>query len=54
MIETLSVFQWSILVLSALCIGMSKTGVQEIAEPSDAPRNRHRCLARNPHGEALS
>ena len=28
MIETLSVFQWSILALAALCIGMSKTGVQ--------------------------
>ena len=30
MIETLSVFQWSILALAALCIGMSKTGVQGI------------------------
>ena len=28
MSETLSVFQWSILTLAALCIGMSKTGVQ--------------------------
>ena len=28
MLETLSVFQWSILALAALCIGMSKTGVQ--------------------------
>ena len=28
MIETLSLFQWSILALAALCIGMSKTGVQ--------------------------
>ena len=28
MSETLSVFQWSILALAALCIGMSKTGVQ--------------------------
>ena len=28
MLETLSVFQWSILVLAGLCIGMSKTGVQ--------------------------
>ena len=28
MIETLSLFQWSILSLAALCIGMSKTGVQ--------------------------
>ena len=28
MIETLSVFQWSVLALAALCIGMSKTGVQ--------------------------
>lgn len=30
MTETLSVFQWSILALAALCIGMSKTGVQGI------------------------
>ena len=30
MLETLSVFQWSILALAALCIGMSKTGVQGI------------------------
>ena len=30
MSETLSVFQWSILALAALCIGMSKTGVQGI------------------------
>lgn len=30
MIETLSVFQWTILALAALCIGMSKTGVQGI------------------------
>ena len=30
MIETLSVFQWSILALAALCIGMPKTGVQGI------------------------
>ena len=28
MLETLSVFQWSILALAGLCIGMSKTGVQ--------------------------
>ena len=28
MSETLSVFQWSILALAALCIGMSKTGIQ--------------------------
>ena len=28
MIETLTIFQWTILSLSALCIGMSKTGVQ--------------------------
>ncbi|MDO4461958.1 MAG: sulfite exporter TauE/SafE family protein [Bacteroidia bacterium] len=28
MVEALSFFQWSILALSALCIGMSKTGVQ--------------------------
>ena len=28
MLETLSVFQWSILALATLCIGMSKTGVQ--------------------------
>ena len=28
MIETLSIFQWTILALTALCIGMSKTGVQ--------------------------
>lgn len=28
MIDSLTVFQWSILSLSALCIGMSKTGVQ--------------------------
>ena len=28
MIENLSIFQWSILILAALCIGMSKTGVQ--------------------------
>ena len=28
MIEGLTVFQWSILALSAICIGMSKTGVQ--------------------------
>lgn len=28
MTETLSLFQWSILALAALCIGMSKTGVQ--------------------------
>ena len=31
MIETLSVFQWSILALAALCIGMSN-----LAEPPDA------------------
>ena len=30
MLGTLSVFQWSILALAALCIGMSKTGVQGI------------------------
>ena len=30
MMETLSLFQWSILALSALFIGMSKTGVQGI------------------------
>lgn len=28
MVETLSIFQWTILALTALCIGMSKTGVQ--------------------------
>jgi hypothetical protein len=28
MIETLTLFQWSAILLSALCIGMSKTGVQ--------------------------
>lgn len=28
MIETLSIFQWTVIALSALCIGMSKTGVQ--------------------------
>ena len=28
MIETLAIFQWIILALTALCIGMSKTGVQ--------------------------
>ena len=28
MIEALSIFQWTILALTALCIGMSKTGVQ--------------------------
>ena len=28
MFETISIFQWTILALSALCIGMSKTGVQ--------------------------
>lgn len=28
MIETLTIFQWTILALTALCIGMSKTGVQ--------------------------
>ena len=28
MIETLTIFQWVILSLTALCIGMSKTGVQ--------------------------
>ena len=28
MIDTLTIFQWAILSLSALCIGMSKTGVQ--------------------------
>lgn len=43
MLETLSVFQWSILALAALCIGMSKT----------SPGNRHRSLARNPYGKTL-
>ena len=28
MIDTLNIFQWTVLSLSALCIGMSKTGVQ--------------------------
>ena len=28
MIEMLTIFQWMILALTALCIGMSKTGVQ--------------------------
>ena len=28
MIEMLTIFQWTILALTALCIGMSKTGVQ--------------------------
>ena len=28
MIEILTTFQWIILALTALCIGMSKTGVQ--------------------------
>ena len=28
MIDTLTIFQWTILSLTALCIGMSKTGVQ--------------------------
>ena len=28
MIEVLTIFQWTILALTALCIGMSKTGVQ--------------------------
>ena len=27
MIETIDLFQWAILSLTALCIGMSKTGV---------------------------
>lgn len=30
MIETLTYMQWAIIVLSALCVGMSKTGVQGI------------------------
>lgn len=28
MIETLTIFQWAILAVAALCIGLSKTGVQ--------------------------
>ena len=48
MIETLSVFQCSILALAALCIGMSN-----LAEPPDAPGNRNRSLARNPSGKTL-
>ena len=30
MIDTLSIFQWTILSLTALCIGMSKTGIQGV------------------------
>lgn len=30
MLEFLSLSQWTVLILSALCIGMSKTGVQGI------------------------
>ena len=30
MIETLTYMQWAVIVLSALCVGMSKTGVQGI------------------------
>lgn len=30
MIESLSMFQWSVICLAAVCIGMSKTGVQGI------------------------
>lgn len=48
MLETLSVFQCSILALAALCIGMSN-----LAEPPDAPGNRNRNLARNPSGKTL-
>ena len=48
MLETLSVFQWSILALAALCIGMSN-----LTEPPDASGNRNRSLARNPSGKTL-
>ena len=48
MLETLSVFQWSILALAALCIGMSN-----LTESPDAPGNRNRSLARNPSGKTL-
>ena len=30
MIESISIFQWIILSITAICIGMSKTGVQGI------------------------
>ncbi|MBP3318322.1 MAG: sulfite exporter TauE/SafE family protein [Alistipes sp.] len=30
MIDTLTIFQWTILSLTALCIGMSKTGIQGV------------------------
>lgn len=53
MLETLSVFQWSILALAALCIGMSKTGGLVFTEPPDASGNRNRSLARNPYGKTL-
>lgn len=30
MVETLTYMQWAVIALSALCVGMSKTGVQGI------------------------